>query len=781
MLSESSEGEDPAQFKETELYKKCVEMGVVPASEFDLAQKAGSKDPPAETPSAIPENTQDNILNLSLIINGMWCPACSWLVDETLKKMPGIEASTCNFSTDRLNCQYDPVRISPSKIISKINSLGYRANLPDESDQKNENRREFIRFCVSAFLTMNVMMLSFALYAGFFSELSKNAVSSISWPILVMSALVLIYGGKNIFKKALIGVIHASPGMETLISMGALSAFVYSCYNFCLQSIHLYFDTAAMLITLVLLGKMLERRAKDRVLADLEKFFSLMPGKVKICTPKFPDGRYVSVDQLKRHDLFQVAEGEVVPADGLVMQGTGTVDESSLTGEAQPISKRPGLGIKSGTRITDGMFRIRAEYVGDSSVLGQMIQIMQQSLDQKTPIEGKTDLILKWFVPLMFALAAGTGVAAFLFGLSADSAMLRAITVLVISCPCALGIAIPMARVAGVSLSGKNGILVRNFSAFSQAEKIDVFVFDKTGTLTQGNWSLMEVRPIAPYTESQALAMAAALESKSDHYIGLEISRQAKEKELDLPKINDIRFLDNGVTGQMLGKRVKIGSESFLSPDNASLPLPVPIEDSKRETARSFVSLSCEDKPVAVLIFGDRIRKTAFTLMEHLKNLNKHVVMVSGDGEKTTQDVGRLLGITEFHGSKLPAEKAEIIKDLQHQGFTVAMAGDGVNDALALATSDVSFAVHSGTHPGKEAADITLMQGDPAQVLTFMCLGKRVNRKIAQNLWLSFIYNGIGIPVAMAGLLTPLIAVLAMLMSSLTVIGNTLLLIKKDS
>ncbi len=788
MLLEATDSIDPQKFKETDLYKKCLDMGIIPASEEDLEKRANQaicSDPTPALPQndhGTPQKTQrpvkDATLKLTLLISGMWCPACSWVIEEVLKKSPGIMDPVCNFSTDRLRCEYNPILTSPTQIIHTIDRLGYKAYLPGESAQLKESRKEFVRFGISCFLTLNVMMLSFALYSGFFSELSNDAIYKISWPIFIMASCVLFYGGARIFHKALAGVTKAASSMETLISIGALSAYCYSCYSFFTGSIHQYFDTASMLITLVLLGKLLERRAKNKVQEDLEKFFLLMPRKVRLCSELYPDGRYVNIERLQTNDVFRVDESEIVPADGVILEGKGSIDESSLTGEPLPVPKKSGDRLKSGTKVTRGTFKAKTERVGDDSILGQMIGIMQRALDQKSPIEGSTDLILKWFVPAIITLAFATGLFCVLTGLSQGESMIRSITVLVIACPCALGIAIPLARVAGVSLAEKKGILVRNFSAFNQAGKVDTFIFDKTGTITRGNWALRKIVPLDRFTEDQVLSMAASLERGSEHNIAMEIKGRAERRHLELPEIQDIKSYENGVSGWIEKKEIKIGSRDFLLKEvEASLPISLQ-QVSQLDIAVSTVYMAFDGKLCAIFLFGDKIRQGAFPAVEKLRSFGHRLALVSGDGDATTKAVGKKLGIEISYGEKTPQDKALLVEDLQKQGSVVSMIGDGVNDAPALAQSDLSFAIHSGGNLAKEAADITLMRSNPEQILDFLLLARKVRRKISQNLVFSFLYNTTSIPVAMMGLLTPLIAVCAMLMSSLTVIGNTLLLVK---
>ena len=344
ILLEATDSGDPAKFRETDLFRQCREKGIIPKTESDLATgtfenrprtpvyQAGAKtDTGAGASIAAPD-----VLPLNLRIDNMWCPACAWLIDQSLIKSDGIIEARCNFSTDRLQIDYNPIRTSPDQIIQSIRKLGYRAAVPEEPQDAIERRKEFLRFIISAILTMNVMMMSYALYSGFFTELTADTIYKLSWPAFMMATIVLLYGGFEFFKKAWAGLSNAAFSMETLIIMGSLSAYIYSTFNLFAGSIHVYFDTASILITLVLLGKTLERRAKRRVLENLELFLTLKPTKVRICNQNYPQGRYVSAEQLAKDDTFQVHETEIVPADGRILSGTGAVDVASLTGEPCP-------------------------------------------------------------------------------------------------------------------------------------------------------------------------------------------------------------------------------------------------------------------------------------------------------------------------------------------------------------------------------------------------------------------------------------------------------------
>ena len=775
MLAEKHGSGDPASFKESELFKKCQDLGIIPKSEQELVEK--EKIQATEREDVFPSKGEKQ-LRLNLKVNGMWCPACAWVIEESLKKRPGISNVQCSFSSDRMRCDYDPVLTSPSRIRESIGSLGYEAFHPQGSAEAKERRREILRFALSAFLTMNVMMFSFALYAGFFTEFSNDTIHKLSWPLFVMASIVLFYGGNKIYRRAWSGITSAAFGMETLITIGAFSAYLYSTYQLLAGSIHLYYDTASMLIVLVTLGKFLESRAKAQVQEGLESLFSLRPSKVRILLPDHDAARYVAAEQLGRGDLFEVEEGEIVPADGTVLEGKASLDESSLTGEALPITKSPGDDLRSGVRVIQGSLKVRAEKVGADSTLGQMLGILEKALKDELPFQGKTDRILRWFVPAVVALAAGTGFICLMLGLSVEEAILRSLTVLVISCPCTLGIAIPLARVAGISLAGKKGIIVREFSSFEHAEALDAVVFDKTGTLTHGQWKLLKILPTGLMTEKEALALAASLEQESEHYIAMELRNSAKQAGLELLKPIGVNVSENGISGYVEGREVKIGSRDFLKEENAGFISAREKEALVLSPVHSHVYMSVNRKLSAVFVFGDEIKQEASSVVKELQAMGLHLYLLSGDGHEATKAVGQKVVIQECHGGLLPEDKVAFLRKLQSEGRHVAMVGDGINDAPALAQADLGIGISSGNDLGKEAGAITLMRGDLAQILDFLKLAKGVNKKIRQNLFFSGLYNFIAIPIAMTGLLNPLIAVCAMLLSSLSVIGNTILLIQ---
>lgn len=773
MLMEATDAPDPSSFKEGEFYRRCAAAGVVPANEADLNRTVEISD--RQALQAPDDGAACETLPLQFNVAGMWCPACAWVIRAALDRQDGVSETGCDFATDRLRCRYDPVRTDPDTIMGTVKKLGYRPSLTFEEGKKSPWQGEFVRLMISALLSANVMMLSWSLYSGFFTDLSGNDIRYISWPIAVLATGVMAYGGGPLFRKAWWGLRAGAPGMEALVCLGAASAYFYSVYNFMGGNLHLYFDTAAMLITLVLLGKLLEAGARSRVRRDLEGFLTLQPNKVRICSRRFPRGRFAALEQLRPGDRFRVKADEMVPADGRVVSGRGLVDESAVTGESRPKALAAGLGITSGTRLIEGDVFVAARRVGGEALLGQMIAIIESALDRRTPPESRTDRWLALFVPSMAALAAATVLAGRGWGLDWEQAFVRGLTVLVVACPCALGIAIPLARIAGMSCAGRRGILVRDFEAFERAGSVNCAVMDKTGTLTHGRWSLEAVVPRDGITVKRALALAAGLEKGVDHAVARAVSALASRLAVAPADITDVRVSENGVTGMLGSDIVRIGKADFAVPGD--LPLAA---KGQAEHQLSEVFLGMNGKLGAMLGFGDRVRESAASLIRYLRGNHCGLHLISGDTPGATQSVAKQLGIDRVQGGLLPKGKADYVARLQADGHCVMMLGDGINDAPALARADLSVAVHRDAALARQAAAVTLMRGDPGQLVDFWDLSKQVNAKVAQNLGCAWIYNVISIPIAMIGWLNPLIAASAMLLSSLTVIGNTLLLVRKQ-
>ena len=783
LLFNSPEGV-PTNFRETNLYRTCLESGIISQREEPPSFKAnrtGSQDNKSPVAS----------LDLTLKIEGMWCPACSWLVEEVLRQTKGILEPRVSFLSDLAQVKYFPHLLTPQEIVSKISSLGYSASHFQEVESPSGEKGLLVRLGISAILTANIMMISFALYFGFFQEFSREVIGYLSYPIWLMATPVIFYGGFPILRKAFAGLRYGYTSMETLISVGALAAYLYSFFQMIKGSLHLYFDTASMFITIVLLGKYIESNARRKVSRGIVDLYRLIQQKVRLSTPNSPSllksegigetkERWVSADAVHPGDEFFVCAGETIPLDGQILSGRGDVDESILTGEPRPIRKTPGDTVMGGVLLLNGKLRLRTTRVGRESSLGQMITLMQKALSQKNPAELLADRITRWFIPVILMLAAMTGVYLRIQKFPMDEVLLRSLTVLVISCPCALGIATPIVKVAAMSLARPRGILIRDLGALERIQTLDTLVFDKTGTLTEGNFSLQEIITAAS-PPHEALLRAASVEMHSDHYLAKEIVRQAREKSLRIEEAKSYEAFEGmGSKGSVEGKEVLIGSRRFMAHWNLEIPAPWEQKAQSLESqGKTIVFFGWEEIIQGFFVFGDSLKRGIREMIRKLYSRGITTWLVSGDSQQTTRAVAEEAGVPNFLGQTLPSNKVDLIKSLQQKGHRVGMVGDGVNDAAGLAQADVGFALGTGINILQEASDLSFLTADPSRVLEAIDLSALATKTMRQNLFFAFLYNSIGIPLAVAGWLNPLIGVLAMFASSLTVTGNALRLSRR--
>jgi heavy metal translocating P-type ATPase len=707
--------------------------------------------------------------------------------------------------------------------MTRISRLGYRPSLfQGELAIEREKKDLQLRLGISSILAMNVMMISFALYAGFFRDLSPTVIGYFSYPLWLMTTPVIFYGGFPIFRRAFAGLRYGQTSMDTLISVGALAAYFYSLVQMSRGSLHLYFDTASMLITLVLLGKYIEIHAREKVSAGITDLYKLANQKVRLITltPTLPpqmggdsseslqlfpslageapqtsspplagggwgEGekeRWIRADATKPGDDFLVMAGERVPLDGRVLSGRGDMDQSIFTGEAMPVRKGPGDEIMGGVLLLEGNLKLKVTRVGKDSSLGQMITLMQEALSKKNPVELLADRITRWFVPCIFVVACAVALFLWRSNSSVDEALLRSLTVLIISCPCALGIAIPLVKVAAMGVGRAKGILVRNPGALEQAKDLDTIVFDKTGTLTEGNFRLREI--IAEgVSEQEVLDRLGAVEVFSGHFLAKEIVRKARGKSVKMEEATDFEELEGmGVKGSVQGAEVFIGNRQLMN--KFALDLSSSLEKrafSAESRGMTVVFFGWEGQVRGLLVFGDSLKRGVPELVRKLQARKIITWLVSGDAPETTRAVAEESGMNDFRGQALPQDKVELIKSLQQKGRRVGMVGDGINDAAALAQADVGVALGTGTNIIREASDFTLLAGEPTRILQVLDLSALTAKTARQNLFLALFYNGLAIPLAVAGLLNPLIAVFAMFASSLTVIGNTLRISRKKT
>jgi len=751
-----------ADLRATALFRDCAATGLIPGG---TAPDTGETDPAPPVPGT-------EISEFTSTIEGMWCPSCAWVIDKVLRRTPGVLTATVDFFSDRLLVRYLPQQLGEAEIRRRVAGLGYRLRDGD-APETAADREQLIRLGLAAILAANIMMLSMPLY-GWTGELGATGLDSLAVPLLLLTTPVLFYCGWPILARGLRGLAGFNFTMDGLIAVGSLAAYGYSLVQMAQHQSHLYFDSAAMLITLVLLGRFLERRARVGLRRGLGPLRELIGGKVRVLREGRP--QWLATTELRNGERFLIEAGEMAAADGQVVAGTGEVDEAFLTGEARPLRKKTGDEVLAGSTLVHGRLELTATRVGPASSLGRMLGMVQEALHSKNRLEELADRLTRRFVPAIFLLAGATLVVLLLRGHSFAEALLRGLTVLIVSCPCALGIATPLAKVAILARARRQGIVVRNSRAFEEARHLDTLVFDKTGTVTEGSYTLRQI--LAPECgEAAALARAGALEEEADHFLGRELHRLAgAANQPELTAAEPCIHPGLGVSGQVAEATTGIGSRALMARLGMQLPEVFAGKAAAAEAeGATVVFLGWGSEVRALFIFADVIRPDLAAMVAEFKTAGLELHLLSGDSPATTARVAARLGITNHQGDCPPEAKVDYIQALKKAGKRVAMIGDGFNDSGALAAADLGIAVGAG--PSRllaEGADVTLL-GDPVRQLPEVRqLSKLLVAAIHSNLAFAVLYNVLAIPLALFCLLNPLLAALAMFASSLTVIGNTM-------
>jgi heavy metal translocating P-type ATPase len=755
LLLSAASGVLPDGFQETELYRACVEAGIIPAG-------ATTRASPSNGDARLPP------LEFACDVEGMWCPSCAWLIEEMLRRMAGVHDPKVSFVSDRLHLAYLPHIISPAEIIARIGRLGYRLITSNEAVAGREKDKNTVRLAVSAFLTGNIMMASVFFY-GFF-DVSPAVLRGFSYPVFVMASFVLFWAGMPVLKRGFASLRYGSPSMDTLISLGALSAYIYSLARMAVGGTHFYFDTAAMLITSLLFGRYIEARAKQDIRKGTSDLYRIARGKVRTSCDK--GEAWVAADTIMPGQSFVVRAGEVASVDGRITGGSATVDESFLTGEPVPRGIAIGGILRAGCAVRDGEVALEAIATVKESLIGQIIATVEKALEKKDTYERLAEKFSRIFVPLVFAIAASTGLFIRISGSPTGEALLRALTVVIISCPCALGIAIPLAKVSAIAIARKAGIIIRNPDALERFPDIDTFFFDKTGTMTEGKFALRHV--ISDLDRGELFSRLASVEIHSRHFIGQEIVREALKDGPPIAAAEAFEaYAGRGVSGCVGGLTILIGNRALMK-SKAITEDEVLDSDAAawEKMGDTCVFFAWDGRVRGFLVFGDAVRRGAAQAIARLEEDGRDIRLISGDAETTTGAVARSLGILHFTGEVLPEGKAQRIESFRRQGRKVAMVGDGLNDAPALATADVGCAFGAGADLVQGTADIAFLSGDPGKILEARELSTLTRQTIRQNLFFAFLYNAIAIPAAVLGMLDPFIAVIAMVGSSLTVTGN---------
>jgi len=782
--------------RQTELFQRSLRLGLI-----------SNRAPDSPETTAAPTGPTEELL---LHVTGMWCTSCAWLIEHALAKVPGVVKAEASFAADLVKVQYQPQSTPADRIVSRINALGYKAQTYDNhNDAADAERRDLIiRFGLAAFLWANVMSFSLALYAGYFEQISGSVRRGLPFLLMALATPVVFYCAQPVLRVAWRGLLNRSIRMESLLALGILAAYGYSVVQAFRGEIHLYFDTASVIVALVLAGKLIERNAKEKASHWNQQLHRIMPNKVRLLIKGME--RFVSVEALEPGQIFVVKAGERIPADGLVTDGESHADESLLTGESVPVAKRRGDSVAAGSINLDGVLSVQAIKSAGDSTLSRIIALVEQALSSRSDLERTVDRVSRIFVPCVVLIALLT----FLFTRSTGTttlaqALMRSITVLVIACPCALGLATPLAITAAFGAASRRGILVRDGRVLETLRKVDTVILDKTGTVTQGKFSLLELvacrQPrdelllagVAPSgqatrlqpafsrsapSDDEILSLLASLEQYSEHPLGKAVTDFARQQHAILHDASSVEIhKGRGITGIVTERHVFVGNRRLMKELGISFDEATEQQTSQWEEEGKTVSfLGWDGELRALAAFGDRLKPEAIDLVSELKRRGLSVHLVSGDARATTKWIASCIGADSYQCEVLPEEKVGVVRRLQEKRAVVAMVGDGINDAPALAQADLGIAMGSGTDVAMKAAAVVLMNSSLRKVLDVFALSQKTMRVVRQNLFWAFFYNTAGITLGVAGVLNPIMAASAMLLSSLSVVGNSMRVARQE-
>jgi Cu+-exporting ATPase len=710
---------------------------------------------------------------VDLAVGGMTCVACASRIERQLNKLPRVEA-VVNFAAERAHIRFAPDLVDTKRLLDTVEKTGFSATVAQDHTREEERarkvaayRRERVHFWIAALLTLPLMAeMGGMSFAGHWESSLQR------WLGLLLGTPVQLWIGARFYLGAWKALRGGSSNMDVLVALGTTMAWLYSAVVTLggLHHQHVYFEASATVITLVLLGKILEARAKVKTSAAIETLVGLRPQNARIER----DGALVDVPvaTLIPGDVFVVRPGEAMPVDGDVLEGSSLANEAMLTGEAMPVVKGPGSKVFAATLNAEGMLRCRATGVGSHTLLAGIIRLVEEAQGSKAPVQRLADRVAAIFVPGVVAIAVVTFVGWWLVGGDFSRAMINAVAVLVIACPCALGLATPTALMVGTGLGARAGVLVRNAQALELAEKLKVLALDKTGTLTEGKPRVTAL--VAAVGDARRLLrLAASLEQASTHPLASAIVARAQADAVALASpLNVVATAGRGVTGQVDGIAVRVGSPAWFAAEG----LAPPDAGELQRAGCSVVAVAAEGVVLGLIGVADPVRATSREAVARLQRLGVEVVMLTGDHAGTAAAVAGALGIARFESEVLPGDKAAAIQRLKADGRLVGMVGDGINDAPALAAADVSFAMGAGSDVAMQTADVTLMRNDLGAVADAISLSRATLKKIRQNLFFAFIYNLLGLPLAAMGQLSPMVAGAAMAMSSVSVVSSSLLL-----
>ncbi len=714
--------------------------------------------------TAVEEKPEQRV---QLAIEGMTCAACAARIERKLNRVEGVTA-TVNYATEQATVTYDPRRVSLDDLIRTVEAAGYGATLPAQAEGTREEagRQLFLRLAAAAALTAPLVALAM---------IPPLRFSGWEWLALALATPVVLWSGFRFHHAAALNLRHGTATMDTLISIGTLAAWTWSLVALlAFPGAHTYFEVGAVITTLILLGRYLEARARGRSSEAIRRLLELGAKEARVIRNGIEVA--VPIEEVEVGDLMVVRPGEKIPTDGEIVEGASAIDQSMLTGEPVPVEVGPDDEVAGATINTHGRLVVRATKVGSETALAQIARLVAEAQAGKAPIQRLADRVSAVFVPIVVAISLGTLAGWLALSGDATAAFTAAVAVLIIACPCALGLATPTALMVGTGRGAQLGILIRGPEILEQTRRITTIVLDKTGTVTEGAMRLADVVPAADVRRDELLRLAGAAEDASEHPIARAIAERAREELGPLPPVE--RFTSRaglGIEAVVEGRAVVVGRPLLL--DEWGLELPADLgraRDEAEAAGRTVVAVAWDGRVRGLLVVADRIKATSAQAIAELKGLGLTPVLLTGDNERTARAVAAQVGIERVLANVLPEEKVAEIRRLQEAGEVVAMVGDGVNDAPALAQADLGIAIGTGTDVAIEASDITLVSGDLRAAADAIRLARRTLRTIKGNLFWAFAYNVAAIPLAVTGLLNPIVAASAMAASSLFVVSNSL-------
>ncbi len=735
-----------------------------------------------------------------LSISDMSCESCAQTIGRALRKRDGVLAAEVSFATGRAEVRHDPGVIGPQELVQAVADAGYTARLGEaETDRSLQQmhtarRRMWLAWVVTG--PMILLMIPFMLEL----EALEDFRVYYEWAMVVLAVPVLFVAGLNTYRSAWKALTNLSPNMDVLILLGSGSAFVTGPLSLLRLGVHNYAGVGAMIMAFHLTGRYVEARARGRASKAIRKLLELGAKTARILR----DGQEVEVpvDQIEVDDVMVVRPGEKIPTDGVVVRGRSSVDESMATGESVPVTRQEGDEVIGATVNQEGLLRVRATRVGEETFLANVVRMVRQAQSSRVPIQAFADRVTAYFVPAVIGLSVLTLLVWLIFQEplgrwatfahqfipwinpeveAVSLAIFAAVAVMVIACPCALGLATPTALMVGSGMGAQNGILIRSGEAIQAMKDIHTILLDKTGTLTKGQPEVTDLVGVSDIEEAEMLRVAASLESASEHPLARAILRRAQDEELDLAEPEDFEAVSGkGVRGVLGGQRALVGTPALLQAEGVDVG---PVEEARarlQAEAKTAVLVARAGDVIGLIGIADTLKEDSARAVARLKEMGFEVVMITGDNERTARAIADLVGIDRVLAEVLPERKAREVERLQGEVGRVAMVGDGINDAPALAQADVGIALGTGTDIAIESGDITLVRGELGAVVSAVKLSRATFRKIKQNLFWAFGYNIIAIPAAMLGLLHPAIAEAAMAFSSVSVVSNSTLLRRAD-